>query len=226
MKVFCFSGSGYSRQIADCLSQRLKTAVTDIDKNTDACADTAVVVFPVYCQNIPEPVKVFLKKIQADNIALVACYGGIHYGNVIFDASKLTAAHIICAACVPTGHSLLGEEKTFALSDADMLARRILSPETVDIRKERKSFFADIFPAWRSRAGIRVHKTGSCNGCGVCASVCPMGAVKNGEMNRYCIRCMRCVTQCPNKALETSLTPSMKLYFKTHKKRKHDITFF
>ena len=86
--VYCFSGSGHSLAVSKELSKLLDCEISPIDNKTTT-ADTAIVVFPVYCQNIPKPVKRFLKGLEAKYVALIATYGKISYGNVLYEAQKL-----------------------------------------------------------------------------------------------------------------------------------------
>ena len=61
--VFYFSGSGNSRAVAVSVAEKLGAVPFDITEglySDSAAAETAAVVFPVYCQNVPPPVKVFL----------------------------------------------------------------------------------------------------------------------------------------------------------------------
>jgi ferredoxin len=48
-----------------------------------------------------------------------------------------------------------------------------------------------------------------CTGCGICADVCPHGAIRMSREMAYpepvvsrCVGCMECVEQCPFDALE------------------------
>jgi hypothetical protein len=67
--VYCFSGSGHSLAVSKELSKLLDCEIRPIDNKTTT-EDTAVVVFPVYCQNIPKPVKRFLKGLEAKYVAI------------------------------------------------------------------------------------------------------------------------------------------------------------
>ncbi|MEG2039285.1 MAG: 4Fe-4S binding protein, partial [Oscillospiraceae bacterium] len=46
--------------------------------------------------------------------------------------------------------------------------------------------------------------TDACEGCGLCAEKCPVGAIPKDHPNQtqteICISCMRCIEICPNKA--------------------------
>ena len=90
--VFCFTGSGHSLRVAEYIAEKLNSRVCMIDSKKPASAEelqSAVVVFPVYCQNIPQPVKDFLKKLRTENAALIATYGKISCGNVLAEAKGL-----------------------------------------------------------------------------------------------------------------------------------------
>ena len=42
-----------------------------------------------------------------------------------------------------------------------------------------------------------------CDGCGICAKVCPMGSVSAenpAEINGICIKCQACIRKCPKSA--------------------------
>ena len=97
--VFYFSGRGHSRAAAEFLAAKLGCTARDIadpkDAGKDICGDAcgaggnaAFVVFPVYCQNIPAPVKAFFRGLKAEYVLPVATYGGISHGNVLREAEK------------------------------------------------------------------------------------------------------------------------------------------
>ena len=86
--VFYFSGRGHSRAAAEFLAAELGCTARDIadpkDAGKDICGNAcgaggnaAFVVFPVYCQNIPAPVKAFFRGLKAEYVLPVATYGGI-----------------------------------------------------------------------------------------------------------------------------------------------------
>ena len=88
--IFYFSGSGHSLAVAQAMAEFLGCGLKPIGGETEAiAADTAVVAFPVYCQNIPQPVVDFLKLLNAKYVALLATYGRISYGRVLYEAQKL-----------------------------------------------------------------------------------------------------------------------------------------
>lgn len=202
--VFCFTGSGHSLRVAEYIAEKLNSRVCMIDSKKPASAEelqSAVVVFPVYCQNIPQPVKDFLKKLRTENAALIATYGKISCGNVLAEAKGLVRGRVIAGACVPIGHTFLNGSADFDHTALEPLFERIENPREAIIPTKRKSIFADFLPDWRSRLSVKIIRAGSCIGCNVCGRSCPMGAIKNGTTNNKCIRCLRCVASCPQKAL-------------------------
>lgn len=210
--VFCFTGSGHSLCVADHIAQRLDSRVLTIEQETQAECESAIVVFPVYCQNIPQPVKAFLKNLRAENAALIATYGKISCGNVLAEAKGLVRGRVIAGACVPIGHTFLNGSAGFDHTALEPLFERIENPREAIIPTKRKSVFADFLPDWRSRVSVKIIRADSCIGCNVCGQSCPMGAIKNGVTNNKCIRCLRCVSNCPQKALSFEISPVLRCY--------------
>ncbi len=223
-EIYYFSGSGKSKRLAEFLGKELGVKIIDLTKTTDFCAETAVVVFPVYCQNLPDPVVDFLKKFKTDNIAFAATYGRKSYGNVIEDAVKISSGNFIGGVCVPCGHSFLSEPDNFNLESLLPFIKRLKHPETAKTEHSHKDFYADWIPAKRTRIGVKIKRNDSCKNCGKCTENCPMGAIKNGIIGKDCIRCLRCVTECSEKALEFKTLWFMKVYLIPG--RKNEIKFY
>lgn len=222
--VYYFSGSGNSKSVAEYCSKRLNVSMIEIQQGMKAAGDTVVVIFPVYCQNIPPMVKAFLRSLNAKYVVLIALYGRISTGNVLCEAKKLTNATVIAAAYLPSGHSFLGEGLDFDLRRLDPIFGRIRVPQEANIPRRSKNLFAIIFPAWRSRVGVRIIRTSLCDNCGKCEYVCPMGAIKNGKIGSSCIRCLKCVNMCPNSALCVKKSKILSIYLR--RKKKNDLIIY
>lgn len=210
--VFCFTGSGHSLRVAEYMAERLGCRVCMIEQKAQPQCETALVVFPVYCQNIPQPVRRFLKNLKAESVALIAAYGKISWGNVLSEAEGLVRGRVIAGACVPIGHTFLSGSADFDKAALKPLFERIKSPREAVIPAKRKSVFADFLPGWRSRVSVRIIRADSCTDCNVCGRGCPMSAIKNGVTNSRCIRCLRCVSSCPQKALSFETDPILRRY--------------
>ena len=221
-KIFYFSGSGKSRRLAEYLGKVLDFPVIDINKieQGECSAETAVVVFPVYCQNLPDPIKDFLPKLNAKNIVFAATYGKKSFGNIIYDAAQLVDGNVIAGVCVPCGHSFLEEPDDFDFEALSPFIERIKNPKNAVITKAHKDFYADLIPAQRTRIGVKITKNKNCISCGKCAENCPMCAIENNKINKNCIRCLGCVSNCPEHALSVKTLWFMKIYLKAVRKNK------
>lgn len=222
-KVYCFSGGGHSRAVAEFLARALDSDLIEITNSTPAPAGeakTAVIVFPIYCQNIPTPIIPFLKALRTKNAALVATYGGISHGNVLFEAARMIRPTVTASTYIETGHTYLGEPAEFDPSTLYEVIEKIKLEQPGEVKRAPKNIFADLFPAWRSRIGVKITRFDTCTACGRCAERCPMGAIENGIPNGKCIRCLRCVSECPNHALEFAPSRIMKIYLSKHRKEK------
>ncbi len=101
------------------------------------------------------------------------------------------------------------------------IAQRIKEPQKAIIPKTRKNPLADIFPGLRSRIGVKITKEESCNMCGLCESSCPVGAFRNGRIHSECIRCLHCVTICPENALKHKNSRILNKYLKSYHKEEY-----
>ena len=218
--IYCFSGSGHSLAVAEALAQMLHCEILPMEGNT-AAEDRAVVVFPVYCQNIPKPVKAFLRRMPAKHVVLIATYGKISYGNVLQEAQQLLQGQVIAGAYIPMGHSFLDGDHDFDPEQLLPIVQRLQEPKPVVIPKSPKNPLSNVFPALRSRLGVKITKTGHCNGCGQCERGCPTGAIREGHIHGACIRCLRCVSNCPTKALQYKNSRIMAAYLKRYRREEY-----
>ena len=236
--VFYFSCGGHSRAVADFLARELGTEALSFGSAPPSvprpqggaqevpCAGCAVVVFPVYCQSLPAPVRAFLCALRSPAAALVAVYGGVSHGRALFEAQRLYRGRVVAGAYVPTGHTFLGEGDGFDAEALRPLVSRLREAAAgapaaaVRIPRSRKNPFAGFAPAWRSRVGVRLLRSDSCDGCDLCGRICPVGAMRRGEAGRKCIRCLRCLHICPKGALSFSLRPVLRRYLARFKKRR------
>lgn len=222
-KIYCFSGSGHSLAVARAMAELLECDITEIgvDSSDSSSAEVAVIVFPVYCQNIPSPVMRFLETFRAKHIVLIATYGKISFGNVLYEAQQIVHGEIIAGAYIPMGHTFLDGDCTFDAGSLLPIIDRINTPKKVKLPKTRKNLLSNIFPALRSRIGVKLVKTNRCNSCGLCEKLCPTGAMQNGRSRTGCIRCLRCVTNCPQKALRYKNRWILEQYLKRHYKEEY-----
>lgn len=220
--VIYYSNAGESRRIADYVAEQTGYRLTDLTTVSKYVYDTAVIVFPVYCQNVPKTVDKFLKNLHAEYVALIAAYGKMSHGNVLNEIQRKYSLDVVAAAYVPTKHAYLDEPRFDGFDRLAPLINKLIDGEkrttTVVIPKSGKNPFASFAPSWRSRQGVKIVKSDRCNGCGQCDKTCPEHAIVSGKTNRNCIRCTRCVEACPQGALSLRLTYPMRRYLKKRKK--------
>lgn len=215
--VLYYTNTNQSKDIAEFFGNRTGYPLLDICKLKEYSYRNAVLVFPVYCQNLPQPVKEILKSLTVEYLTVIAVYGRMCYGNVLQEVQKKYSHKIIAAAYVPTKHTYLCEKPFCDYNSLEIIIEKIFNPAEILIPKSYKNPLANLFKGIRSRVGVKIVKNNLCNNCGICEMNCHYKAIKNGKVNGNCIRCLRCVADCPNKALDFSLRLPLRLYLNKQK---------
>ncbi len=219
--VVFYSSTGESKAVATYFADALEYPLLNIEADCANSYQNLVLVFPVYCQNIPEIVNSFLEKIKVSYLTVIATYGKMCCGNVIYEIQKNHPHNIVAAAYVPTKHSYIDNDTTFCdYSKLNTVIEKIKNPSGVKLPKLYKNLLADIFPKLRSRIGLTIKKNANCTACNLCGKNCSCNAMHTGVTNADCIRCLRCVTICPHNALEVKIGLPLKLYLKKKKLNK------
>ena len=213
--VLYFSCSSQSKCVAYDLAKRLGWELYET-KNAQSHYENVAVVFPVHCQSYPAPLKSFFKNLCADNVALIATYGMAHHGNAIYEATKLLKCTVTAAAYLPEKHTYSDSGDTVFVPEqlVKILRESKKGDACANIPKLRKTPFAAIFPAARSRAIIKIKMNGNCTKCNTCGNVCPVNAIAFGKPSSKCIRCLKCVYECPQNALYTKKSTALRIYLK------------
>lgn len=213
--VVFYSNTGQSKAIAMYFANQLGYPLADIEIKCAEYYQNLVLVFPVHCQNIPDIVKSFLKNISVENLTVVATYGKMCCGNVLYEIQKNYQKNIVAGAYIPTKHSYIDNDDAFRdLDELKPIVEKVKEPSYIQLPRLYKNPLADIFPKLRSRIGLAIQKSENCNGCNLCAEHCSFGAIKSGTTNRKCIRCLKCVESCPRQALKIKLGMPLKLYLR------------
>jgi len=223
--VYCFSGSGHGRAVAEYLAGCLESSVKEMEQYSDIQTEheTVVAVFPIYSDNIPAPAKNFLRGVKCRNIALIAVYGGVSHGNVLTQAAKLCHGTVICGAYITAGHTYLDYSPEFDRAALNMVIQRILNPKPAVLPKKRQSLPGRMFPETRARMLVRIRRGKECDRCGLCMQVCPVSAMDYDAIGRKCLRCLRCVKMCPKGALHIFYAPFLRTYLKWKHQNKNEI---
>lgn len=209
--VLYYSNTNESLHIAEYFRNLFHFEILDIRKITSYSFQHVVIVFPVYSQNIPTEVRNQLRKIKADKVILVATYGKMSYGRVLYDAQRLIEGAVVGAAYIPTKHSYLIEDKAFDdYASLNKLKECFSMDKDIKIPKTKKNVFANVLINQRARIGIKILKNRNCSSCNICHQYCD--SITNGRTDKTCIRCMKCISICPNQALSFKQNIFMKKY--------------
>lgn len=215
--VIYYSNTEQSKRIAEYLAKKTGFPLLDIFDLTEYEFDTAVLVFPIHCQNVPKPVKNLLTRLHVKALITIATYGKMCYGNVLYEIQKRYRHNIIAAAYVPTKHSYLNENDFSDFESLNPILDKINSLDKIVIPKAYKNPLSNVCKALRSRMGVKIYKDNNCNNCGKCNAVCNNSAIVYGKTNRKCIRCLKCVEQCPQNALHFTTRLPMRTYLRKKK---------
>ena len=219
--VVFYSNSGRSKKIAEYFSEQLDYPLVNIEKNNDYEFDNLVLVFPVHCQNIPYIVKSFLERSSVKALTVVATYGKICCGNVIYEIQNQYKMNVVAGAYIPTKHSYIDDDVEFLDFDKLLpIIDKVKAPKPVKIPRLYKNPLANVSPAFRSRMGVKIYNNYSnCKNCNICAEKCSLNAIHYGIPSDKCMRCLKCVEICAKKALSVKTVFPLKQYLRRQNKK-------
>ncbi len=212
--VVYFSCTGQSRRVASYFATRLGWTLYDMEMVQKREYEQLITVFPVHCQCIPDVVRHFLKTITCRQLIVIATYGRMWHGNVLWEIQQSYPHRIIAAAYVPTKHSYLDGEPFEAYERLESMLHKLTQPSEITLERLFRNPLAMVAPRIRSQLGVKLIKTDACTQCGACAKHCPTGAMHDGAPDRRCIRCLRCVTICEQQAMRFVLRLPMRWYLR------------
>lgn len=224
MRIFYFTGTGNSLWIAKKIANSFNAQAVSMTKCENEIIDDKVIglVFPIYMGDAPWYVKKFLIDLKgnaeyvfavstfngSDNITpksidKALCRNGMnlsYYNNIIMPGN-----------CVQSSR----EENEKRLSEAPDKINAIIK----DIEKRKVNFVSDgSLPGknyvessyFYSKLNIMktFYVTSKCNGCGLCATLCPTNniEIKNGRAKhknkKGCTACYKCFHICPQNAVK------------------------
>ncbi len=250
-EIYYFTGTGNTLKIARDIAQELDTeAIIPIaksikSKKAASSADIIGIVCPVYCLDVPEIVKEFIKKMDLKEGAyvfgIVNC--GAQAGNSLYSVEKVLKENNINldagfvfympdnSIAFPTELEKYSSMFVNEQKKVKEISRIIKSRKSMGIEKSesiRGKILASKFVSNISKMvfydvmGVR-NKTNDkdkCNNCGLCEKVCPTENIKfnNSEYiwGKNCEQCFACIHWCPNKAVKFDRYKTKGNYQYTH----------
>lgn len=220
--VIYYSPTGGAKAVAEEIAQKtdfppLELTGATVENVLSEKYSTAVLVFPVHCQTYPVFLKKLLARVNAERVAIVAVYGRADAGNALCEAAKLIGAPIIAGAYLPAGHAYLTDGFVSPPLPEEFY-NKLKTTDQITLPKRRKTPFAGFLPSARSRFNVKIGRTDGCVGCNACGSACDLGAINKGKTNGKCVRCLKCVKNCPHGALKVEFSKPLRSYLKRAEK--------
>lgn len=187
--------------------------------------DLVVFGVPVYIGRVPNLMRDFVASIKGNGAIGVPV---VVYGNREFDDALLELRDIMVenGFKLVAGGAFIGEHSfsytlgggrpnaadlEIAEGFGEKIAEKILSgggvPEKLDVPGDYPYKFFNAKSGDNKSIDIRkvrpLTDSSKCNGCGICATLCPMGSISTedfGEVTGICIKCGACIKLCPNGA--------------------------
>jgi ferredoxin len=210
-----------------------------------------LVAVPVYMGRVPALLNEWLNAIQAHNTPTVCV---VVYGNRVYDNALLELKNIVMnCGCIPIAcaayigeHAFSNSETPVAqgrpdeddLNHAEVFGKKILEKlRSITLISQ----ISDVYvPGTYPYGGVTklwdvdfITVDNLCSQCGVCAEVCPVGAIDSENSNLIdkvkCITCCACIKNCPQNARTMKPGPvkdaAIRLN-KLYKERKEPESFF
>lgn len=227
-KVFYFTATGNSLYAAKKFSSE-PISIPQVMRGAERhfTGDSIGIVFPDYTAEPPKMVKEFLRQCTFDTPYL---YMIITYGHDVSDAPEFTARlaekewglRVDYIAPILMVDNFLPvfdineetaiekhEDEQLDAALRDVLARKKYIPEATEEDRELHRRVAEMQKASGRSSVSPLKIEENCNGCGLCAKVCPArnitvedGKAKHGES---CEFCLACANLCPQKAVKPQM---------------------
>ncbi|MEA4914924.1 MAG: EFR1 family ferrodoxin [Christensenella sp.] len=225
-----FSGTGNSKWVAEEIARRtgdeaqnIAELVKDGPTVVYAGKDARIgVVFPIYAWGVPPIVERFCKSITlAGAYAFAVCTFGDEAGKAMRRLKKIFAYQGAWSVKMPNNyivgydvdsHELerskiaVAKERLIVISDA-VLANSTQYDVSEGVGAGIKTALVRPMFNTFARSTKRFSVEDSCNGCGLCARMCPIGAIRLQDekpvwVKKHCTQCMSCINRCPQRAIQ------------------------
>jgi len=245
-KIYCYTGTGNSFAAAKQLSAHFDSCPIEfitgelVDAKPKIELDFCVIVLPSYAFGVPKLVKRFLKSasFKIEYLAIAVLQGSEQKGTAteaikILKKKGQAVSYSSGVDSVENYVPLFGHPSDQLIKlRSDLQKENIISlcaayqnkeTNSVSLSRPLSAFISAVFRGASTMfpAFYRILK--SCNGCGICAKICPPNAIKmrlkkSGRTvpkfkATLCDHCQACLQLCPKKAIRfTKIKPTSPRY--------------
>ena len=219
--VITFSPTGGTKKSADLLSSAWseKTEISLMDRKADfgkvfTAEDVCLVAVPSFAGRVPAAATERIQQMRGNGAKAiaVAVYGNRAYEDTLVeleDTLKEAGFQVIGGAAVVAEHSIFRE---YAKGRPDADDEIQLKAWSQELKAKAEMGGTVSFPGnrpYKPYGAIPMKpKAQTCQHCGKCVAICPVGAIPQNDPKETdaekCISCMACVSVCPIGAREVA----------------------